>query len=218
MTKEQMLNRRIRQLEAIRKDFSGKPRFASRGLAVVKCRHRPGRCESSEHQVDRADTQHRSAGVRPTFVVFAVATIPPQPSERALHHPPLGHGYKPAGSFWPGLDFQVPMVAVFFQPPIQFVIAILLVPPECGQPRAVFLVELDEDLGRGPRGRPRRRVGRLQALGHLGPHRRHGGLHCRPQHRRRLEHLTQPDIRGSLPVLVLGREASRLHLRPRRQP
>ena len=47
------------------------------------------------HQLDHADLDHDGARLRQSLIVFAVATIPPYPSERTFHHPRLGRSTNP---------------------------------------------------------------------------------------------------------------------------
>src|SRR5882672_2462680 len=84
--------------------------------AVLKLGNVQRRCESAQHEVDRADLDHRLTGVGASFVVSAVASVASVPTEGAFGNPTLGQQHKTFRIGRARDNFQVPWRPLLREP------------------------------------------------------------------------------------------------------
>jgi len=89
------------------------------------------------HQICHCQIDHRFAGFRQRFVVFAQASVFPKPRKGSFHHPSARQDHKPMDIVVAFNDFQNPM-SEFLDPLDEFP-GISAIRPDQGQSRKPFL-------------------------------------------------------------------------------
>src|ERR1017187_9802412 len=102
--------------------------------------------------MDVADSDHGHARFDASFVVLAVATTAAVPGIRTLHHPPFLQRGEPVRALGTLFDLDPPTRTMCFQPGLQFMVVILVVPEIDRQAREASRRDLCREFRLGDAG------------------------------------------------------------------
>lgn len=120
---------------AVADELSVSPKSHLSCRPVAKGRIHVERLESFEHQVNGTDTEHRFAGLRPAFVVFAVTTVAAEPRECPFHDPAFRKEHEALGVLRTPYDVETPGTGgIGFAPLLKPMVVILVVRPDDLEP------------------------------------------------------------------------------------
>src|SRR5437016_8770823 len=83
------------------------------------------RSEPVQHKMHVTDLDHSRTGFYASFLALPIATGPPMPRVRALHHPAFLQGCAAVRALWPCLHCEVPPRMLHCHPGCEGVMVIL---------------------------------------------------------------------------------------------